>query len=154
MRLLERSPRKRNLTQNSPTKVLTKMLTSGCRKRGRTKGGVYKRKRAQTNAHKCRQRRQTRMDASKRKQTRTNKIKELHPLCRVFLNPWFGEPVVCTLDSRGFRHFRGFRDVRESSTQFLVCSCPLSTVNPVHEGFSMSGAPFFGLCLADPAAKG
>ena len=42
---------------------------------------------------------------------------------RVFLNPWFGEPVVCTLDSRGFRHFRGFRDFRESSTQLLVCSC-------------------------------
>ena len=43
---------------------------------------------------------------------------------RVFLNPWFGEPVVCTLDSRGFRHFRGFRDFRESSTQLLVFSCP------------------------------
>ena len=42
---------------------------------------------------------------------------------RVFLNPWFGEPVVCTLDSRGFRHFRGFRDFCESSTQLLVCSC-------------------------------
>ena len=41
----------------------------------------------------------------------------------LFLNPWFGEPVVCTLDSRGFRHFRGFRDFRESSTQLLVCSC-------------------------------
>ena len=27
---------------------------------------------------------------------------------RVFLNPLFGEPVVCTPDSRGFRHFRGF----------------------------------------------
>ena len=39
------------------------------------------------------------------------------------LNPWFGEPVVCTLDSRGFRHFRGFRDFCESSTQLLVCSC-------------------------------
>ena len=35
---------------------------------------------------------------------------------RVFLNPWFGEPVVCTLDSRGFRHFRDFRDFRESSS--------------------------------------
>ena len=44
-------------------------------------------------------------------------------MIRVFLNPWFGEPVVCTLDSRGFRHFRGFRDFRESSTQLLVCSC-------------------------------
>ena len=44
------------------------------------------------------------------------------PKFRVFLNPWFGEPVVCTLDSRGFRHFRGFRDFRESSTQLLVCS--------------------------------
>ena len=42
---------------------------------------------------------------------------------RVFLNPWLGEPMVCTLDSRGFRHFRGFRDFRESSTQLLVCSC-------------------------------
>ena len=42
---------------------------------------------------------------------------------RVFLNPWFGEPMVCTLDSHGFRHFRGFRDFRESSTQLLVCSC-------------------------------
>ena len=41
---------------------------------------------------------------------------------RVFLNPWFGEPVVCTLDSRGFRLFRGFRDFRESSTQLLDCS--------------------------------
>ena len=49
-----------------------------------------------------------------------------HHLCRVsrvFLNPWFGEPMVCTTDSRGFRHFRGFRDFRESSTQVLVCSC-------------------------------
>ena len=43
---------------------------------------------------------------------------------RAFLNPWFGEPVVCTLDSRGFRHFRGFRDFHESSTQLLVFSCP------------------------------
>ena len=42
---------------------------------------------------------------------------------RVFLNPWFGESVVCTLDSRGFRPFRGFRDFRKSSTQLLVCSC-------------------------------
>ena len=42
---------------------------------------------------------------------------------RVFLNPWFGETVVCTLDSRGFRNFRGFRDFRESSTRLLVCSC-------------------------------
>ena len=42
---------------------------------------------------------------------------------RVFLNLWFGEPVVCTLNSRGFRHSRGFRDFRESSTQLLVCSC-------------------------------
>ena len=41
----------------------------------------------------------------------------------LFLNPWFGEPVVCTLDSRGLRHFRGFRDFRESSAQLLVCSC-------------------------------
>ena len=32
------------------------------------------------------------------------------PIFRVFLNPSFGELVVCTLDSRGFRHFRGFRD--------------------------------------------
>ena len=45
---------------------------------------------------------------------------------RVFLNPWFGEPVVCTLNFRGFRHFRGFRDFRESSTQLLVFSCPRS----------------------------
>ena len=45
------------------------------------------------------------------------------PFSRVFLNPWFGEPVVCTLDSRGFRHCRGFRDFRESSTRLLVCSC-------------------------------
>ena len=42
---------------------------------------------------------------------------------RVFLNPWFGEPVVCTPDSRGFRNLRGFRDFRESSTQLLICSC-------------------------------
>ena len=40
---------------------------------------------------------------------------------RVFLSPWFGEPVVCTADSRGLRHFRGFRDFHESSTQPLVC---------------------------------
>ena len=31
--------------------------------------------------------------------------------------------MVCTLDSRGFRHFRGFRDLCEFSTQLLVCSC-------------------------------
>ena len=31
--------------------------------------------------------------------------------------------TICTLDSRGFRHCRGFRDFRESSTQLLVCSC-------------------------------
>ena len=42
---------------------------------------------------------------------------------RVFLNLWFGEPVVCTLDSCGFRNFRGFRDFCESSAQLLVCSC-------------------------------
>ena len=47
---------------------------------------------------------------------------QLPILDRVFLNPWFGEPMVCTLDSRGFRHFRGFRDFRESSTQLLVYS--------------------------------
>ena len=41
---------------------------------------------------------------------------------RVFLNLWFGEPVVCTLDSRGFRRFHGFRDFRESSTLFVVVS--------------------------------
>ena len=34
--------------------------------------------------------------------------------CRVFLNLGFGEPMFCTLDSRGFRHFRGFRDFRQS----------------------------------------
>ena len=44
------------------------------------------------------------------------------PNIRVFLNPWFGEPVVCTLSSRGFRHFRGSRDFRESTTQLLVYS--------------------------------
>ena len=42
---------------------------------------------------------------------------------RVFLNQRFGEPVVYNPDSRGFRHFRGFCDLRESSTQLLVCSC-------------------------------
>ena len=42
---------------------------------------------------------------------------------RVFSNPLFGEPVVCTLDSLGFRHCRGMRDFREPSTQLLVCSC-------------------------------
>ena len=47
----------------------------------------------------------------------------MFPKLGYFLNPWFGKPVVCTLDSRGFRHFRGFRDFRESSTQLLVCSC-------------------------------
>ena len=34
---------------------------------------------------------------------------------RVFLNPWFGEPVVCTLDSHGFRHFRDFRKFQHST---------------------------------------
>ena len=38
-------------------------------------------------------------------------------------NPLFGEPVVCTPDSRGFRHFRGFHTFRKSSTQLLVCCC-------------------------------
>ena len=28
----------------------------------------------------------------------------------IISNPLLGEPVVCTPDSRGFRHFRGFRD--------------------------------------------
>ena len=28
---------------------------------------------------------------------------------------------------------------------------PLCTVNPMHEGFSVSGAPFFRFGLADPA---
>ena len=36
---------------------------------------------------------------------------------RVFLNLGFGEPMFCTLDSRGFCHFRAFRDFRESSNQ-------------------------------------
>ena len=31
---------------------------------------------------------------------------------------------------------------------------PLSTVNPMHKGFSASGAPLFGFVLADPAPKG
>ena len=42
-----------------------------------------------------------------------------HPKSRVFLNPLFGEPIVCTPDSHGFHHFRGFRDFRLSSFQFL-----------------------------------
>ena len=33
------------------------------------------------------------------------KLNESRPRSRVFLNPWFGEPVVCTLDSRGFAIF-------------------------------------------------
>ena len=33
-------------------------------------------------------------------------------ILRVFPNPLFGEPVVSTPDSRGFRHFHGFRDFR------------------------------------------
>ena len=39
------------------------------------------------------------------------------PQIRVFLNLGFGEPMFCTLDSRGFRHFRAFRDFRKSSNQ-------------------------------------
>ena len=31
---------------------------------------------------------------------------------QVFLNLLFAEPMVCTPDSRGFRHFRGSRDFR------------------------------------------
>ena len=31
---------------------------------------------------------------------------------------------------------------------------PPSTVNPMHEGFSVSGAPVFGFGLAGPAPKG
>ena len=30
---------------------------------------------------------------------------------------FLGEPMFCTLDSRGFRHFRAFRDFRKSSKQ-------------------------------------
>ena len=30
----------------------------------------------------------------------------------------------------------------------------LNTVNPMHEGLSVSGAPLFGFGLADPAPKG
>ena len=42
-----------------------------------------------------------------------------------FISQEFGisKPVVCTLESRGFRRFCGFRDFREPSTQLLVCSC-------------------------------
>ena len=36
---------------------------------------------------------------------------------RVFLNLGFGEPMFCTLDPRGFRHFRAFRDFRKSSNE-------------------------------------
>ena len=42
---------------------------------------------------------------------------------QVFLNPWFGEPVFCALGSRGFRHFCGFLNIRQSCTELLVCSC-------------------------------
>ena len=31
---------------------------------------------------------------------------------------------------------------------------PLSAANPMHKGFSVSGAPFFGFGLADPAPRG
>ena len=31
---------------------------------------------------------------------------------------------------------------------------PLSAVNPMNKGFSVSGAPFFRFGLADPAPKG
>ena len=36
----------------------------------------------------------------------------------------------------------------------LRLNLPLSAVNPMHKGFSVSGAPFFGFGLADPAPKG
>ena len=36
---------------------------------------------------------------------------------RVLLNLGFGEPRFCTPDTRGFRHFRGFRDFRYSSNR-------------------------------------
>ena len=39
------------------------------------------------------------------------------------VSSFFGEPVVCSPDSCGFRHFRGFRDCRQSNTKLLVCSC-------------------------------
>ena len=41
----------------------------------------------------------------------------------IFGVEFFGEPVVCSPDSCGFRHFRGFRDCRQSNTKLLVCSC-------------------------------
>ena len=43
--------------------------------------------------------------------------KMLRPENRVFLNLGFGEPMFCTPDSCGFRHFRAFRHLRESSNQ-------------------------------------
>ena len=54
-------------------------------------------------------------------------IRQNHPfgkptLFRIFLNLCFGEPMFCTLDSRGFRHFRAFRDFRKSSNQ-PPCLC-------------------------------
>ena len=42
---------------------------------------------------------------------------------RVFLNLGFGEPLFCTLDSRGFRHLRAFRHFCKSSNQLPCCGC-------------------------------
>ena len=42
---------------------------------------------------------------------------ETPPFIGVFLNIGFAEPMFCTMDSRGFRHFRAFRDFRKSSNQ-------------------------------------
>ena len=38
-------------------------------------------------------------------------------ISRVFLNLGFGEPMFCTLDSRGFRHLCAFRNFCKSSNQ-------------------------------------
>ena len=40
-------------------------------------------------------------------------------LFRVFLNPLFGEPLVCTPDSRGFRHVKG-QDKKTNKLKLFV----------------------------------
>ena len=70
-------------------------------------------------------------------------------MSQVFLNPLFGEPVVCPLDSRGFCHVCGFRDFCESSSQLLVCSS-LSCLRCFRRFRDFCLGTCFCYCYCDP----
>ena len=76
------------------------------------KGGVWSR--GAVSPHQHRQKRQNRQNRQKCAEMPVS----LGPLSAVIGGRvGFGEPMFCTLNSRGFRHFRAFRDFCESSNR-------------------------------------